>query len=38
MTLRYHLPIPMSDALRSRFLGALRDAAVRQGKGALTEV
>lgn len=27
----------MSDALRSRFLGALRGAAVRQGKGALLE-
>ncbi|NJD19201.1 MAG: 4Fe-4S dicluster domain-containing protein [Gemmatimonadetes bacterium] len=27
----------MSDALRSRFLGALKDAAVRQGKGAMVE-
>jgi len=28
----------MSDALRSRFLDALRTAAVRQGKGALLEI
>jgi hypothetical protein len=27
----------MSDALRSRFLDALRGAAVRQGKGAMLE-
>jgi ferredoxin len=27
----------MSDALRSRFLGALKNGAVRQGKGALVE-
>jgi ferredoxin len=27
----------MSDALRSRFLGALKDAAIRQGKGAMVE-